>query len=58
MRRHTARVLLVDEADGMEVTSEGSPLALAERRTLTFPDRKVVIGSTPLFEDTSHVLRS
>jgi phage terminase large subunit GpA-like protein len=32
----------------MEVTAEGSPILLAERRTLTFRDRKIVIGSTPL----------
>jgi phage terminase large subunit GpA-like protein len=57
LRRHTARVLFVDEADGMETTPEGDPILLAERRTLSFPDRKVVVGSTPTFEDTSTVLR-
>ena len=31
---------------------------LAERRTLSFPDRKIVMGSTPVFEETSHVLRA
>ena len=58
LRRHTARVLLVDEADGMEATVEGPPILLAERRTLSFADRKIVIGSTPIFEETSVVLRS
>jgi phage terminase large subunit GpA-like protein len=58
LRRHTARVLFVDEADAMEVTAEGSPILLAEKRTLSFPDRKIVVGSTPLHEETSHVLRS
>ncbi|MFT0875721.1 phage terminase large subunit family protein [Rhodopseudomonas sp. G2_2311] len=58
LRRHTARVLLVDEADGMEVTAEGPPIALAEKRTLSFADRKIVIGSTPTFEGTSYILRS
>jgi phage terminase large subunit GpA-like protein len=58
LRRLTARVLLCDEVDAMEVGPEGSPLKLAERRTLSFANRKIVIGSTPLFEDTSHVLRS
>lgn len=58
LRRHTARVLLVDEADGMEATVEGPPVLLAERRTLSFADRKIVVGSTPVFEDTSVVLRS
>src|SRR5258708_31399596 len=58
LRRHTARILLVDEADACESGAEGNPLRLAERRTLSFPNRKIVIGSTPIFEDTSHVLRT
>lgn len=58
LRRHTVRVLLIDEADAMEVGPEGSPITLAERRTLSFPDRKIVLGSTPLEEETSHVLRA
>lgn len=58
LRRHNARVLFIDEADGMEATAEGSPILLAERRTLSFPDRKIVMGSTPVHDDTSHVLRA
>lgn len=58
LRRHNIRVLFIDEADGMDVTQEGSPILLAERRTLSFPDRKIVLGSTPVHEDTSHVLRA
>jgi phage terminase large subunit GpA-like protein len=58
LRRHTVKVLLIDEADGMETSKEGSPLLLAERRTLQFPDRKIVVGSTPVDLDTSFVLRS
>ncbi|PZU85022.1 MAG: terminase [Shinella sp.] len=58
LRRHNVRVLLCDEVDGMENGAEGSPILLAERRTLSFADRKIVIGSTPVFADTSHVLRS
>ena len=58
LRRHTARVLLADEVDGMELTAEGCPLRLAERRTMSFANRKIVIGSTPVFEETSAVLRS
>ena len=58
LRRHNVRALLIDEADGMEATAEGSPIMLAERRTLSFPNRKLVIGSTPVFEETSHVLRA
>lgn len=58
LRRHNVRVLLVDEADAMEPTAEGDPIKLAERRTLSFADRKLVIGSTPIFAETSPVLRS
>lgn len=58
LRRHNVRLLFIDEADGMEATSEGSPIMLAERRTLSFPDRKIVLGSTPVHEETSHVLRA
>ncbi|WP_238367631.1 phage terminase large subunit family protein [Mesobacterium pallidum] len=58
LRRHNVRILFIDEADGMEATAEGSPILLAERRTLSFPDRKIVLGSTPVHEETSHVLRA
>ena len=58
LRRHTAKILLIDEADAMEASAEGNPLALAEKRTLTFSDRKIIVGSTPLLEDTSHVQMS
>ncbi|NJO53789.1 MAG: phage terminase large subunit family protein [Bacteroidales bacterium] len=58
LRRHTARVLLIDEVDGMEQTVEGPPVLLAERRTLSFADRKIILGSTPTHEDTSQVMRS
>ncbi len=55
LRRHTARVLLIDECDGMDAGAEGSPIDLAEKRTLSFPDRKIVMGSTPAVEDTSFI---
>lgn len=58
LRRHNVRVLLCDEVDGMENGAEGSPILLAEKRTLSFADRKIVVGSTPVFANTSHVLRS
>ena len=58
LRRHTARVLFIDEADAMEVGAEGNPIKLAEMRTMTFANRKIVIGSTPIDEDTSHVIRA
>jgi phage terminase large subunit GpA-like protein len=58
LRRHNVRVLLIDEADAMESGAEGSPITLAERRTLSFANRKIILGSTPIFEETSNVLRS
>ena len=57
LRRHNAKVLILDEIDAMESGAEGSPITLAERRTLSFPDRKIIAGSTPTWEDTSHILR-
>jgi phage terminase large subunit GpA-like protein len=57
LRAHTCRVLLLDEIDGMELTAEGDPIALAEKRTLSFQDRKIVAGSTPTDESTSAILR-
>ncbi len=58
LRAHNTRILIIDEADGMEMTSEGSPILLAEKRTMSFPDRKIIIGSTPIYEETSHVLNA
>jgi phage terminase large subunit GpA-like protein len=58
LRRHTARILLIDEADAMEDSAEGDVIALAEKRTLTFPNRKIIVGSTPLDQETSHVCRA
>jgi phage terminase large subunit GpA-like protein len=57
LRRHTTRILLIDEADAMEPSAEGDPISLGEMRTLTFANRKIIIGSTPIFEDTSAVIR-
>jgi phage terminase large subunit GpA-like protein len=58
LRRHTCRCHFIDEADAMQDGTEGSPIALAERRTLTFADTKIVMGSTPLDEETSHVCKA
>lgn len=55
LRAHTAKVLLADEVDGMEITAEGNPLLLAEKRTLSYPDRKIVTGSTPTDSETSMI---
>jgi phage terminase large subunit GpA-like protein len=56
LRAHTARVLLADECDAMEITAEGNPLLLGEKRTLSYPDRKIVCGSTPTDDATSLIL--
>lgn len=58
LRRHNVRVLLMDECDAYEITAEGSPIDLAIKRTLTFPDRKIIMGSTPTNYETGHVLRA
>lgn len=57
-RRHSARVVIFDEADAMEVTDEGSPIDLGIKRADSFRDRKILIGSTPTHVETSNVLRS
>jgi phage terminase large subunit GpA-like protein len=58
LRRHTARLLFIDEADACEPTTEGDPCKLAEQRTTTFRDRKICIGSTPVYAETSNVLKA
>jgi phage terminase large subunit GpA-like protein len=55
LRAHTCRVLLVDELDAMPPTEEGDPLKLAMQRTLTYNNRKIVCGSTPVHADTSAI---
>jgi len=57
LRAHTVRILLIDEEDGIEVTAEGDALVLAINRTLSFPNKKIVRGSTPKDEDTSTICR-
>jgi phage terminase large subunit GpA-like protein len=57
LRRHRARKLYCDEVDGMEITKEGDPIDLAENRTISFADRKLVSGSTPKEEATSIITR-
>jgi phage terminase large subunit GpA-like protein len=57
LRRHGARILLIDEVDAIEASAEGDPVSLAEKRTLSFDDRRIICGSTPLDESTSHIAR-
>src|SRR5262249_7402629 len=56
LRGPTARILLVDEVDGMVETVEGNPIDLAVDRTTSYGDRKIIIGSTPGDEETSLIL--
>ncbi|KTQ95133.1 terminase [Aureimonas ureilytica] len=60
LRGRTARVLFLDEVDAFEidVRGEGDPVMLAERRTLSYGDRKIVMGSTPVDEATSRICRA
>lgn len=54
---HPAGLVLVDERDRMteDTGGEGDPVALAEARTATFPDGRVVVCSTPTLEGASPV---
>jgi phage terminase large subunit GpA-like protein len=45
------RVLLCDEIDRYVATKEGDALALATKRTRTFSNRKILVASTPTFEE-------
>lgn len=58
-RRVTMRVLLLDEVDGYSASAgeEGDQIKLAERRTDTFWNRKIVAGSTPTLDQTSRIKR-
>lgn len=58
LRGYNTRVLFMDEVDSMAITVEGDPVLLAEGRTTSFPDRKIVIGSTPVDAATSLVCAS
>lgn len=49
------RILLSDEADRYEETSEGDPLELAIKRTNNFLNRKIIVMSTPAEEKTSRI---
>lgn len=58
LRAHNTRILILDEVDEMEPGEQGSPIVLAEKRTLSFPDRKIVMGSTPVYAETSNIIRA
>ncbi len=58
LRAHNTRILILDEVDEMVSGAQGNPLVLAEKRTTSFPDRKIIVGSTPVYEETSNVIRA
>lgn len=57
-RRITARIILFDEIDGYPVGgagSEGDQIALGTKRSETFWNRKIVLGSTPTVKGISRI---
>ena len=60
LRRTSVRIVCFDEVDGYEVGgagNEGDQLALGRKRTETFWDWKLVLGSTPVLKATSRIYR-
>jgi terminase, large subunit len=60
-RRITVRIACFDEVDGYPVNgagNEGDQLALGAKRTETFWNRKIIIGSTPTIKGYSRVEKS
>lgn len=55
----SVKMLLLDEVDRMtlDVQGEGSPVELAIGRTAAYNRRKIVMGSTPVDEETSVIMR-
>ncbi len=49
------RVVLCDEVDRYEGTSEGDPVDLAHKRTTTFWNRKIMLTSTPGIKGLSRI---
>ncbi|MCZ4270728.1 phage terminase large subunit family protein [Maritalea porphyrae] len=52
-RRHTGRVIYIDEIDGFKMSVEGDSIKIIEKRALSYADSKFIYGSTPTLEDTS-----
>ncbi len=57
LRSMPVRFLFMDEIDAypQDVDGEGDPIDLAERRTSTFPRRKILLTSTPTIEGESAI---
>ena len=56
-RRVKARVVMFDEVDGYDDSAgaEGDPITLGTMRTMSFWNRKIIHGSTPLLKDGSRI---
>ncbi len=60
-RRITCRIILFDEVDGYPVAGagmEGDQIALGVKRSETFWNRKIVLGSTPTVKGLSRIEKS
>lgn len=60
-RRITARIVLFDEVDGFPVGGagdEGDQIALGTKRSESFWNRKIVLGSTPTIKGVSRIEKS
>src|SRR5579871_4706596 len=60
-RRVTCRLVLFDEIDGYPnagAGSEGDQIALGTKRTETFWNRKIILGSTPTVKGFSRIEKS
>lgn len=57
LRSAPIRDLMLDEVDGypQDLAGEGNPIALAEARTSTFPNKKIYEISTPTVEGRSNI---
>jgi len=57
LRRMPVRYLFLDEVDGYpgDVGGEGDPVAIAEKRTTTFPRKKIFLVSTPTIKGLSRI---
>ena len=53
---HPAALIIIDELDRMsDVTDEGDVVTLAEQRSTTYSDAKIIIASTPTIEGASPI---
>ena len=60
-RRITARIVAYDEVDGYPPAGagdDGDQIKLGNKRTESFWNRKIILGSTPLVKMTSRIYRS